>query len=448
MELKNLLRCRSVAIIGASRSIEKPGYQILKNFLRDFKGRIYPVNPNADRITGVKAYPSITSIPYDVDLAIISVSEKVLPKVVEESISKGVKLIIIITDIRDPGIREKVLTIVSKTKTRILGPSSIGLYIPSLGLNTLFLPKDKQGYPESGGVGIATQSGAVGSLLLDELSILGIGVSKFIGLGREWDITLEEVMEYFREDEDTLLTTAYIERVSNGRRFFEIVKEFTLTKPLIIYKGGREETSAKIVETHTGTMIDYRVFYGAARQAGSILIKDIRWITDAIQAVYFQPIPKGNRIGLVTGAGGIGITLLDEVNRYGLTIKEYIDVGGTSGDDEYLEWIEYMYRDKEIDIIALIPYYPSPAISNEFNTSLYGLVKDMLEAGYSKPVYIVPISGGYIGEASRELIEYKIPVLSSSTSFVDIVGELYNYWRYLKSRRVDNKYREVYELVR
>ncbi len=446
--MKRLLRCRSVAIIGASRSIEKPGYQILKNFLKDFKGRIYPVNPNADRIAGMKAYPSITSIPYDVDLAIISVRERFLPDVVEEAISKGVRLIVIITDIKNPDIREKVLSIVSKTDTRILGPSSIGLYIPSLGLNTLFLPKDKQGYPEKGGVGIATQSGAVGSLILDELSILNIGISKFIGLGREWDITLEEVLEYFKDDVETLLATAYIERVSNGRKFFEIVGSFTRKKPLIVYKGGREETSAKIVETHTGTMIDYRVFYGAARQTGIILIKDIRWITDAIQAIYFQPIPKGNNIGLVTGAGGLGITLLDEVNRYGLSIKKYVDVGGTAGDEEYLTWIEKMYRNDEIDVITLIPYYPSPAISNEFNTSLYGLVKDMQEAGYIKPIYVVSISGGYIGAASRELVNYKIPVLASTSSFVEIVGELYNYWIYLRNRRVDGEYKEIYELVR
>ncbi len=447
MDLNRLLKCRSVAIIGASRNIEKPGYQILNNFIRNFKGRVYPVNPNADRIAGMKAYPSVKSIPYDVDMAIVSVREHILPQVVEESVSKGVKLIVIITDIRDPDIREEVLHIVSKGGIRILGPSSIGLYIPSQGLNTLFIPQDRQGYPGDGGVGIATQSGAVGSLILDELSMLGIGVSKFIGLGREWDITLEEVLEFFMEDEKTLLATVYIERVSNGRRLFRIISEFTLTKPLIIYKGGREEASAKAVETHTGAMIDYRVFHGASKQSGAILIKDIRWITDAIQALYFQPIPKGSNIGLVTGAGGIGITLLDEVHRYGLSITRYIDVGGTAGDYEYIDWIEKMYRDDGIDVIALIPYYPSPAMSDKFNISLYKLVKEMLEKGYSKPIYVIPISSGYIGAISRELINYKIPVLTSTSAFVEIVGELFNYWTYLKNKKVDAEYREIYESI-
>ncbi len=447
MDLNRLLKCRSVAIIGASRNIEKPGYQILNNFIRDFKGRVYPVNPNADRIAGMKAYPSVKSIPYEVDMAIISVREHTLPQVIEESVSKGVKLIVIITDIRDPDIREEVLHIISKGRIRILGPSSIGLYIPSQGLNTLFIPQDRQGYPGDGGVGIATQSGAVGSLILDELSMLGIGVSKFIGLGREWDITLEEVLKFFKEDEKTLLATAYIEKVTNGRRLFKIINEFTLSKPLIIYKGGREEASAKAVETHTGTMIDYRVFHGAAKQYGAILIKDIRWITDAIQALYFQPIPKGSNIGLVTGAGGIGITLLDEVHRYGLSINKYVDVGGTAGDDEYISWIEKMYRDVGIDAIALIPYYPSPAISEGFNVSLYRLVRDMFEQGYLKPIYVIPISSGYIGTISRELIGYKIPVLTSTSAFVEIIGELFNYWTYLKNKKVDSGYQEVYESI-
>lgn len=447
MVLEELFKCRSVAIIGASRNTEKPGYQILMNFLRDFKGRVYPVNPNADRIAGIKAYPSIKSIPYDVDLAVISLNERFLPQVVGDAISKGVKLIIIITDIKDPRIREKVFSMVSRADTRILGPSSIGLYIPGRGLNTLFIPKERLGYPGEGRVGIATQSGAVGSIILDELSMLGIGVSKFIGLGREWDITLEEVLKYFMDDEDTLLATAYIETVSNGRRFFEVVKEFTLRKPLIVYKGGRGMASAEAVETHTGTMMDYRVFHGVARQTGIILVKDIRWIADAVQTLYFQPMPKGNKIGLVTGAGGIGITLLDEADRYGLYIKEYIDVGGTVGDDAYLNCLEKMYRDDEIDVIALVPYYPSPAISEKFNVSLYGLVKDMLEAGYKKPLYVVSIGGGYSGSASRELAKLRIPVFVSAASFVEIVGELYNYSRYLRDKGIDKTYKEVFELL-
>lgn len=445
--LKELSRVRSAAIVGASRNIGKPGYQILKNFLRDFKGRIYPVNPKADRIEGVKAYPSISSIPYDVDLAVISVNEKVLPQVVSEATSKKVKFIVIITDIKDPSIKEEVLNILSNTESRALGPSSIGLYIPRQGLNTLFNPGERQGYPGIGGVGIATQSGAVGTLILDGLYNLGIGVSKFIGLGKEWDITLEEVIKFFKFDDETLLLTIYIERVLNGRRFFEIIKEFTYEKPLIIYKGGRGEPSRYAVASHTGVMTDYRIFHGVAKQAGSILIREIGWIVDAIQSIYFQPIPKGNNVGIVTGAGGIGIALLDEVERYGLSIARYIDVGGTAGDDAYMENIEEMYRDGDIDAIALIPYYSSPAITDEFNAKLSGLVDDMLGSGYLKPIYVIQIGGNYIGSALRNLVTSKIPVLSSTSSFVEIIGELYNYWGYLRYRGVDRGYKEIYEAI-
>jgi len=445
--IKELFRVRSAAIVGASRNTGKPGHVILKNFLRDFKGRIYPVNPNADRIEGLKSYPSISSIPYDVDLAVISVNETALPNVLKEAISKGVKFLVIITDIKNPDIKEKVLNILTNAESRVLGPSSIGLYIPKQGINTLFNPGERQGYPGYGGVGIATQSGAVGTLILDGLYNLGIGVSKFIGLGREWDITLEEIIKFFEYDEDTLLLTIYIENILNGRRFFEVVKEFTYKKPLIIYKGGREEPSRYAVLSHTGVMTDYKIFYGVAKQAGSILIRDIGWIVDAIQAIYFQPIPKGSNIGIVTGAGGIGIALLDEVEGYGLSIARYVDVGGTSGDDEYIDYIEEMYRDSNIDVIALIPYYPSPAITHEFNIKISSVVKYMLEKGYTKPLYVIQVGGGYRDSMSLELIKNRIPILSSTSSFVEIIGELYNYWRYLRYKGVDKRYKEVYEAI-
>ncbi len=444
MEIKRIFKPRSVAVVGASRKIDKPGYQILKNFLTDFKGRIYPVNPNADRIAGIKSYPNISSIPYQIDLAIIAVKEDHIPAVLRNAIKKKVKLAIIISEITSENVREEVLKTVSKREIRILGPSSIGLYIPRHGLNTLFIPKNKQRYPASGGVGIASQSGAVGSILLDELAIRNIGVSSFIGLGKEWDITLDEVMEYFYEDTNTFILAAYLESIANGRKLFEIIRRFSVRKPLIIYKGGRDNISRRVVETHTGTMVDYRVFYGAARQSGAIIIKDLSWMVDTIQALYFQPLPKGNRIGIVTGAGGLAISLIDKAATYGMEIREYVDVGGTSGDDTYLDEVEKLFKRDDIDVIALIPYYPSPAITEEFNIKLYGLMKDMRDSGETKPIYVISIGSNYSMEFINTASQYKIPVFTSTSSFVDVVGELYGYWRYLTHRDMEKNYREVF----
>ncbi|MCD6324545.1 MAG: CoA-binding protein, partial [Desulfurococcales archaeon] len=199
----------SVAVVGASRKPGKVGHELVKNLLRFFKGRVYPVNPKAEEVLGLKAYRSIKEIPDRVDLAVIVVPAKHVPEVAEEAGKAGVKGIIVISggfkEVGPEGaeLERRLKEAVRKYGMRLIGPNCLGVYVPKSGMNTLFLPSERQGFPKHGGIAFISQSGAFGSVVLDWAAMRGIGISKFVSYGNKADVDDADLLTYLREDPDT-----------------------------------------------------------------------------------------------------------------------------------------------------------------------------------------------------------------------------------------------------
>jgi len=430
MPLEIVRRARSVAVVGASRDPSKPGHIILRNFLRSFRGRIYPVNPSARDILGMRCYKSLLDIPYPVDMAIIVVPGRAVPKVVGEAVTKGVKISIIISQLSG-GELDSLIQVLSGSEMRIVGPGSIGIYAPSRGLNTLFLDPLRQGYPRRGSIAVVSQSGAVGTQILDILAELGLGVSIFMGLGKEIDVGVAEVLAELYGDPETEVVALYIEGVLDGREFYKVLRSVSSEKPVLVTVGGDKDLG-RIVASHTGQLAGGEILRAAVKQAGGILLEDVDMVGEAALHVLKQPLPRGLRLGIVTGAGGFGISLLNRARAMDMEITAYIDVGGTAGDEAYLRSIEELYRREDVDALVVIPYYPSPSLSNELGREVSALMRDMWGRGYVKPLTILTYPYGYSFRASLQLPSIGIPVSYSPSSYLHVLRSLYSYRRFLE----------------
>ncbi len=316
---------RSVAVIGASREPHKVGHAILKNVVETFRGKVYPINPRADRILGLKCYPSVLNVEDDIDVAVIAVPASVVPQVLEDCGKKGIPFVIIISagfrEIGREGLeREReVLRIARRYGIRVLGPNCLGYIDTHIPLNITFSYK----LPPRGGVGIISQSGAVITTLMDVMTSRGVGVSKVISLGNKVDINEVDFLKILGEDENTNVIAMYLESVESGREFIDVASRVSLRKPVIVIKAGRSESGARAVSSHTGALAGYYAAYRAAfRQSGLIevdsledlvLLSHVMSRCKAVDVV--EPI-------VVTNAGGPGVLMADFCERFGVKLKQ------------------------------------------------------------------------------------------------------------------------------
>src|SRR4030043_2194065 len=291
---------RSVAIIGATKKMDKAGHVIFKNFAANkargiFKGELYPVNPNEESILGFKCYPSITEIPDEVEAIVIVVPAKIVPTIMEEAVTKKVKTAIIITsgfrEIGNVELEEQIVATAKKAGTRILGPNCLGVYYSKTGVDTLFLPETKvlttgdeviaTPPPMSGNIAIVTQSGAFGVAALDYLAGRQIGISKFVSFGNKGDVTESEMMHNLLYDKETSAILLYVEDIKYGREFIRIAKKVTLKKPIIALKAGRSAAGARAAASHTGAIAGSEKVYDAAfEKTGVIRARDMEDFLD------------------------------------------------------------------------------------------------------------------------------------------------------------------------
>ncbi|RLI63678.1 MAG: hypothetical protein DRO63_08230 [Candidatus Gerdarchaeota archaeon] len=260
--LHDFFQTKSIAIFGASASKGKPGYVIAENFIKNFKGKTFLINPKGGEILGQPVYQSIQEVAEPVDSAVIIVPAKYTPSAVADCAKKGIKFVTIISggfkEIGEEGIRlqKEIDEIAKANNMRIIGPNCIGLFYPKRGLDMIFLPDEKLKRPGVGGVSILSQSGAFGSAFLDIMGSLGNGnyLSKFVSYGNASDINEADILEYFGEDPETKIILAYLEGFKEGRRFIEIARKVSLKKPIIAIKANRNEAGAHAVASHTASL--------------------------------------------------------------------------------------------------------------------------------------------------------------------------------------------------
>jgi acetyltransferase len=326
--LETILEPRSIAVIGASRHTDTMGYVILDALLRDgYTGAVYPVNPRSQVVHSMRAYPSIAEVPGPVDLAVIVVPKEYVVQVATECGEAGVKGLVVISagfrEVGDEGAeREReLLAVARRYGMRMVGPNCMGVLNtdPAISMNATFAPTT----PPTGNVAFLSQSGAMGVTILDYAREYGIGVSKFISLGNKADISGNDALEYLKDDESTSVILMYLESFGNPRHFTRIARELTQIKPVVAVKAARTRAGARAASSHTGAMVGLDVATDALfAQCGVIRVDTVEGLFDMGMGFGSAPLPKGNRVAVVTNAGGPGIIIADAIESQNLRVAE------------------------------------------------------------------------------------------------------------------------------
>lgn len=453
---------RTVVVVGASRKPGKVGYELLRNLREMFRGVLYAVNPEAREILGVPCYPNLASIPEDIDVAVVSVpAEKVL-EVAEEAGKKGVKGLIVISggfkEVGAEGLEreKKLIEIVKKYGMRLIGPNCVGVYVPKTGMNTLFLSKERQGYPTHGFIAFASQSGAFGSAVLDWAAMRGIGISKFVSYGNKADVDEVDVLLYLKNDEDTRVITLYIEGIENGAEFFKVLGEVTKYKPVVVLKSGRTEAGARAASSHTGSLAGSDSIYDAVfKQSGAIRAYSMEELFDLAMGLAMQPPAAGERVVVLTVGGGSGVMATDALSELGLKVPKLsdstvsklrkillpfaspynpVDVTGSAVDEHLVEAIDILLTSEDqIDAVMWLPYYMVPGITPELNKKFVERVKKVFrETNRVVPIVGVATGGSYTAIYAKEAESMGIPMYVSPERAAKVIKALVDYGRWLK----------------
>lgn len=326
--LDALFKPRSIAVVGASRKRGTIGAEVFHNLLRHgFNGAVYPVNPGAEVVQSVRAYPTVQAIPGDVEMAVIVVPKKLVKSAVEDCIKKGVRGLVVITagfaevDKTGRALQDEILALCRKHSVRMVGPNCLGLINsdPEIALNATFAPT----WPPFGNVAFSSQSGALGLAILDHAKALGIGVHQFVSVGNKADVSGNDLLEYWENDPQTKVILLYLESFGNPKRFLQIASRVSHKKPIVMVKSGRTGAGARAASSHTAALATSDVAVDALlTQAGVIRTDTIEELFDMAMLLANQPIPKGPRVAILTNAGGPGIMAADACESRGLLLPE------------------------------------------------------------------------------------------------------------------------------
>jgi acetyl coenzyme A synthetase (ADP forming)-like protein len=477
---------KSVAVVGATKKINKAGHVIFKNFeenkRRDvFKGKVFAVNPNEESILGIQCYPSLKDIPEEVELAVIVVPANVVPKIMQDAAAKKVKDVVIVTsgfgEIGNHELENQVVTIARKAGIRVLGPNCLGVYDTRTGVDMLFLPETKilttgdeviaTPRPIPGDIAIVTQSGAFGVAALDYLTGRQIGVSKFVSFGNKCDVTETEMLRYLLYDKETRVILLYVEDIKSGREFIDAAKEVTKKKPIIALKAGRTTAGARAAASHTGAIAGSDQIYDAVfEQTGILRAKDMEEFFDVGKALSMQPPAAGRNVGILTDAGGPGIMAVDEAELKGLTVNRFsertiarfeelktegklpkfatnynpVDITGSGTSEMFELATEILFQDPEINGIILLGLHHTPALQEDFIDRVAKVAN-----GYDKPIVACDIGETEMALHTRSRFDkLDIPAYSSPEDASRAMSGLARYGAYLEKNGCLKEYAESF----
>jgi len=327
-DLSAVFEPRSVAIIGASTTPGKAGFNILENLLRlGYKGKVYPVNPKAEEILGLKAYPAVDQIPGQVDAVIIATPARVVVDVIRDCAKKGVKAAIIISsgfsEESEEGKRleEEIIEIAREAGIRVVGPNTTGVFNAENRLTSSFVPVDRV---TSGNVAFIAQTGLFLGVLFEHiLSSQRFGISKVAGLGNKADVDDADILKYLAGDAQTEVVAMYIEGLGDGRRFLEAAREVAREKPIVVFKAGTTAAGAEAALSHTASLAGrVEVFEAACKQAGILRVHSFEELLDVVKAFSFLPLPRGSRVAVIHFTGAGCVIAADACQREGLELAE------------------------------------------------------------------------------------------------------------------------------
>ena len=455
---------KSIAIIGATADPKKFGNAVTTNILKNknLTSKVYLISHGSKEIEGLKSYNSILDISGEIDIAIILVPANVVNSVVDECIKKKVKGIIIVTsgfgEIDEEGkIKEK--EIVNKCKEvgiRVIGPNCVGIQNADIGLNASFIQT-----PPQGNVSMISQSGSFGCAVFYQMERDVIGCSKFANIGNGVDVSFDEILSFFTHDDGTKIICIYIETLSNGRRFYEKLREVTPLKPVIVLKGGKTATGMLAASSHTGSIAsNYKILKTAITQAGAIMCENVSDFITAIKTLSFISPPEGEHIGILTNSGGNAVFFSDNVDIFNLKLAEFsdalkekisphlislvkkinpLDMIGVAEEQQYYNVAREMFEDPGIDIVVGSTVIP-PFLGMKSDEHFRGLIRAWNETGRIKP--LIPFflfSEGF--EDLKELAKKeKVPIFYTPHEAAYAINLLINRKKFLnrKANSIEN----------
>jgi len=453
--LDSVMNPKSVAIIGASQNPEKVGHVILQNYLDvGYSGKLYPVNNNYEgEILGFETYKSVLDIKKDIDLAVIAIPAEYVNGVLEECGRAHVKSAIIVSsgfsEVGETERQEKLTEIARRYGMPVIGPNCLGVMDMRSRIDTLYLPTFKLDKPKIGGVSFASQSGAVGSLILDIISHEGFGLSKFISYGNAAVVDETDILNYLSKDKDTKIIIFYLEGVKRGKEFIEVAKRATKNKPVIIIKGGRTTEGASAAHSHTAALAGSSEAYDAVfRQFGFVSADNLDELIAYAKIFDTQPLTTGNRIGMITNGGGMGVLATDALYRNGLVMAELsdeskrilrkgmppivnirlpLDIGGDADDKRFALALDTVSNDPNVDAIMAITLFQTPGADSRVASMLihYG-------TQLKKPLVVISPGGSYT-QVHKDMMESSgVPVYDSEDLAAKALNALILYSKYKK----------------
>ena len=470
-ELDAIFAPQSVAVIGASATPGKVGHDIFANILQGgYTGTLYPVNPNAKSILCVRAYPSVKEIPDQVDLAVLILPPRLALEAVKEAAAKGVKGIIIVSagfrEVGDQGaaIENQIISICKEAAIRLVGPNCLGVInpLPEIRLNASFSAR----MPAPGKISFISQSGALCTAVLDFAADRDFGFSKFISIGNKADVDELDLLRYLHADPNTDVIMIYLEELRRGAEFIETAKEITSgyrRTPVLVIKSGRTLAGAQAAASHTGALAGSEAVYDAIfKQSGIIRAESIHELFDFASAFAYKEesalgklrrkVPHGNRVAIITNAGGPGIVATDMTVSSGLRLARFkpetiealdshlpetanlnnpVDVIGDASQDRYEHALSAVIKDEGVDgaLVILTPQ----SMTNALGTA-EAIVR--VARGSQKPILcsfmgIIDVSAGV-----KYLQEHGYPVYSFPENAAKAFGTLYKYSQWLNRQQL------------
>ena len=449
--LEHLFSPESVAVAGASKTPGKVGHDILANLVKSgFTGKILPINPAGGTMMGLPVYPSLLSCEGDLDQVIVAVPKSAIIATVKEAITKKARSIIMITaGFKESGpaglaLENEVMGLCKSGGTRLLGPNCLGLLNTKNHLNSSFAGD----LPLPGSIAIMSQSGALCTSILDLAAGRHLGLSKLVSIGNKADINENDLLAYFAGDPETKVIVGYLENIVSGDQFIKVADTTCSKKPVVILKSGTSQAGQKAAASHTGVLAGADTAYGAAfKRSGVIRADTFEALFDYASALAMQPLPKGDRVLIITNAGGPGTMAADAVEHSGMTVAELdtntaaalrdklpeaasvgnpIDVLGDAPPERYAEALKAAQDDASVDAIIVILTPQAMTKPTEAARAIAGAING------SKPVLASFMGGKDVLPGRQELTAAGLPDYESPERAVAALKVMYEYATWLR----------------
>ena len=451
--MNRIMKPAAVAVIGASAEAGKIGNSVMKNLVNGgYAGQIFPINPKADEILGLKAFKSIADVPGDVDVAVFAIPAKFVARALDEAGAKGVAGAILIpsgfAETGNQELQDEVLAIARRHGVRILGPNIYGYYYTPENLSATFCTP----YDVRGGVALSSQSGGIGMAILGFSRSAGMGVSAIVGVGNKADIDEDDLLTFFEQDDNTNLIAMHLEDLKDGRAFAEVAKRVSARKPVVVLKAGRTDQGAKAAGSHTGALAgNDKVYDDILRESGVIRAPGLNDLLEYARGVPLLPTPKGENVVIITGAGGSGVLLSDSCVDNGLHLMEIppdldtafrayippfgaagnpVDITGGEPPSTYRNTIALGLSDERVHSLILGYWHTIVTPPMTFAELVVDVVEEFRAKGIEKPI-VASLSGDVeVEEASEHLYRHGIVAYPYTTEKpVAVLGAKYRWAR-------------------